>query len=297
MPKLPDLEGLAIFAKVVQTRSFVGAADELQLSKATVSKAVGRIEEKFGTRLFNRTARRLAVTEAGRQLYERAAHILAEGEAAEDEVIAQSAMPRGRIRLTAPISFGVLHIAPILPEFLAQYPDVIIDLHLSDNYVDLIGEGYDAAIRIASLLESEMLPIDQVFRTVQLATSELAFICDQRHRSTSIGVMLIPFDGTFESHRDPVPILIQKNSDQYDRTDVIQNWRNGNEFLFLDGKDDVAELVSLFKERDSFTEKSVYFLFPNDVDSGPPTTNHIVVSVSGFSDGFRAFEKACAKAQ
>ena len=131
----------------------------------------------------------------------------------------------------------------------------------------------------------------------QLATSELAFICDQRHKSTSIGVILIPFDGTFESHRDPVPILIQKTSDQYDRTDVIQNWRNGNEFLFLDGKDDVEELVSLFKERDSTSEKTVHFLFPNDVDSGPPSTNHIVVDVSGFSDGFGAFEKACAKAQ
>ena len=82
----------------------------------------------------------------------------------------------------------------------------------------------------------------------QLATSELAFICDQRHRSTSIGVILIPFDGTFESHRDPVPILIQKTSDQYDRTDVIQNWRNGNEFLFLDGKDDVEELSRSLKK-------------------------------------------------
>ena len=139
MSKLPDLEGLAIFAKVVQIRSFVGAAHELRLSKATVSKAVSRIEKKFGTRLFNRSARRLAVTEAGRQLYDRAAHILAEGEAAEDEVVAQSAVPRGRVRLTAPISFGVLHIAPILPEFLAQYPDVAIDLHFSDNYVDLVG--------------------------------------------------------------------------------------------------------------------------------------------------------------
>src|SRR5580658_7149068 len=157
MPKLPDLEGLAIFAKVVQTRSFVGAADELRLSKATVSKAVSRIEKKFGTRLFNRTARRLAVTEAGRQLYDRAAHILTEGEAAENEGIAQSAVPRGQVRLTAPISFGVLHIAPILPEFLALYPDITVDLHLSDSYVDLVGDGYDAAIRIASLPDSSMM--------------------------------------------------------------------------------------------------------------------------------------------
>jgi DNA-binding transcriptional LysR family regulator len=82
---LPDFEGLAIFAKVVQMRSFVGAAEELRLSKATLSKAVSRLEKKFGTRLFNRTARRLAVTEAGRQLYDRAAHILLEGEAAESE--------------------------------------------------------------------------------------------------------------------------------------------------------------------------------------------------------------------
>ena len=125
----------------------------------------------------------------------------------------------------------------------------------------------------------------------QLATSELAFICDQRHRSTSIGVILIPFDGTFESHRDPVPILIQKNSDQYDRTDVIQNWRNGNEFRFLDGKDDVAELVSLFKERDSTAEKSVHFLFPNDVDSGPPTTNHISLVFRDFLMGLEPLKR------
>ena len=113
----------------------------------------------------------------------------------------------------------------------------------------------------------------------QLATSELAFICDQRHRSTSIGVMLIPFDGTFESHRDPVPILIQKNSDQYDRTDVIQNWRNGNEFLFLDGKDDVAELVSLFKERDSSPLKNLFtsFFQTMSIPALPPQTTSSLV--------------------
>src|SRR6202008_2431008 len=143
MPKLPDLEGLAIFAKVVQTRSFVGAADELQLSKATISKAVSRIEKKFGTRLFNRTARRLAVTEAGRQLYDRATSILAEGEAAEDDGMAQSAAPRGPVHLTAPKSYGLVRVAPIRPDFLERYPAVTIDLHLSDSHVS---GGYDAAI-------------------------------------------------------------------------------------------------------------------------------------------------------
>lgn len=157
MARLPDLEGLAIFARVVELRSFAAAAEDLKLSKATVSKAVTRLENNLGARLFNRSSRRLALTDAGRALAERAARLLHDAEQLEAEAMEGAAAPRGLVRLAAPMSFGLIELGPILPDFLAAYPEVSLDLHLSDATVDLIGEGFDMALRIASLPDSALV--------------------------------------------------------------------------------------------------------------------------------------------
>jgi DNA-binding transcriptional LysR family regulator len=157
MPRLPDFEGLALFAKVAEERSYAGAARATGVSVATVSRAVTRLEDRLGARLFNRSSRRLALTDFGRAFADRATRIYAEAEEIECVALETARRPRGVVRLAAPMAFGTRWVAPILPDFFLQYPDIAVDMHLSDEKVDLIGEGFDAALRIAVLEDSSLV--------------------------------------------------------------------------------------------------------------------------------------------
>src|SRR5260221_9996993 len=138
MAKLPDFEALAIFAKVVELRSFAAAATELTLSKATVSKAVSRLEQRLGARLFNRPSRRLALTDAGQKLSAHAARLLADGEAVENEALSQSSAPRGLGRLAGPMKFGGKAGGPPPPGIFAAFSGSSVGLYLTDATLGLI---------------------------------------------------------------------------------------------------------------------------------------------------------------
>lgn len=150
-------EDMRIFVSAVDLGGFTAAAAQLGLSKQYVSRRVGALEARLGVRLLTRTTRKLAVTELGRIYYARAAQIIADVSDADLAVSSQGGQPRGLLRVSAPMSFGTMHLSRLVPRFLAAYPEVGLELELSDRAVDIVGEGYDMAIRIARLGDSTLV--------------------------------------------------------------------------------------------------------------------------------------------
>ena len=154
---MQNLTDIAIFVKVVELSSFTAAAEVLEMSQPVVSKAVTRLEEKLGARLLNRTTRRLSLTEAGSELFRRSVRALEEIENAELEVARFQTEPRGTLRISAPMSFSILHLGAAIQPFLERYPGVAVELNLDDRHVDLVEEGFDVAIRIGRLENSNLV--------------------------------------------------------------------------------------------------------------------------------------------
>ena len=154
------------FATVVDSGSFVRAADVLGISKTAVSRLVGELEGRLGTRLLHRTTRRLSLTHEGRLFYERCKELLAAIDEAEAELSARAGEALGQLRINVPVTFGLQYLAPLWPVFMARHPKVTLDVTLTDRVVDLVDEGYDLAVRIARLQASSLV-------SRQLATTRL----------------------------------------------------------------------------------------------------------------------------
>ncbi len=152
-----DLNDIVVFTKVVETRSFTGAAEQLGLPKSTVSRKLAQLEERLGVRLVQRTTRKLALTEIGEAYYERCARIVADVAAAEQLVTDMQASPRGRVRVTAPVDLSTWYLGAICAGFTAHHPEVTVELEATDRVADLIEEGFDVAVRFGALTESTLI--------------------------------------------------------------------------------------------------------------------------------------------
>lgn len=150
-------EEMRVYLAVADAGSFAAAADQLAMSRPAVSRHVAQLESRLGVRLIQRTTRRLSLTSEGESFLARARDLLAGVEAAEAEAGARSAEPTGRVRVNVPVTFGVLHLAPLWPRFRARHPGVRFDITLSDRQVDLVDEGFDLAVRIAALPDSTLV--------------------------------------------------------------------------------------------------------------------------------------------
>lgn len=172
-----DMPGaMIVFAQVVDSRSFSAAAVRLGLSKSAVSKQIAKLEDRLGARLLNRTTRTLSPTDAGQDFYERCLRVAREVEEAERAITHLSAEPRGLLRLNAPASFGREYLAPLVPEMLARWPELRIEVLFEDRFVDVVAEGFDLVIRITRLQDSSLVArrIASCRRLVCAAPSYLA---------------------------------------------------------------------------------------------------------------------------
>src|SRR4051812_29292583 len=154
---LEKLADIPVFVRVVERGSFTLAAEDPRLSRAVVSKYLSRLEERLGARLLHRTTRRLSLTEAGAALFEASRGALERIEEAEAAVARFQAKPRGRLRVSAPMSFGILHLGPAMSDFGRAYPEITLDVRLDDRYVNLVEDGFDVAVRIGELTDSSLV--------------------------------------------------------------------------------------------------------------------------------------------
>lgn len=157
MPGMDKLYAMNAFIRIVETGSLTAAADAMDVSQPSMVRTLAALERELGVRLINRTTRRMALTDEGRDYYSRAQQIIAAVEDAQLSLSARRTTPKGRLRIASSVSFGRTFVAPVVAEYLAAHPEVDVELLLLDRVVDLVEEGMDLAVRVARLPDSSLV--------------------------------------------------------------------------------------------------------------------------------------------
>ncbi|GLP97242.1 LysR family transcriptional regulator [Paraferrimonas sedimenticola] len=165
LKSLQLLDGMVLFSEVVSRGSFTAAANSLGYSTAYISKEIGKLEDRLGVRLLQRTTRKQSLTLEGQAYFQQCTQIIADAEAMQLALAGQQAEPRGKLRISVPVSFGLSKVRPILAEFTQRYPKVSLELHVDDRKVDMISEGFDVVIRASDKLEDSSLISRQLLRS------------------------------------------------------------------------------------------------------------------------------------
>lgn len=194
---MDKFKAMSTFVRIVEAGSLTGAASRLDVSLTAVVRTLATLEEALGVRLLNRTTRRIALTDEGREYFERCRRLLADLEEAESALTDRRLVPAGRLAITAPVMFGRLHVAPVLTDFLAAYPEMRAELLLLDRVIDLLEEGIDLAVRIGPLPDSSLvaIPLGTTPRVICASPAYLASYGTPGHPRELAGHRAIRFSG------------------------------------------------------------------------------------------------------
>ncbi len=215
---MDKLHAFDAFIKIVEGGSITAAARAMDVSQPSMVRTLAALERELGVRLLNRTTRRMSLTDEGRDFYERSRQIVASVDDAQRSLTARRATPRGRLRIASSVPFGRMFVAPVVSEFLAEHPEVQIELQLLDRIIDLVEEGMDIAIRVAKLPDSSMIahPIGDARRVVVASKTLLKVVglpagpADLRNqRCVSFTAIVSPLHWNFGEGRKQIQVPVK----------------------------------------------------------------------------------------
>ncbi|WP_206208408.1 LysR family transcriptional regulator [Vibrio sp. H11] len=280
---------IPVFVAVIECGNFSLAAERLGITKSAVSKRITQLEDELGLRLLNRTTRKLSLTEAGERYYYHVSQAMTHARQGSDAVSELQGEPRGKLKITAPMSFGVLHIAPVISEFLERYPYVEVDLQLEDQMVDLIQGGFDLAIRIGHLPTSNLIA-KRLVRCRSILCSSPGYL--QLHQPPQKPQDLIHhnclvysyFRGgsewTFSQNGADFKVIpkgnLTVNNSEAIRRALLDGLGIGQLPTFLVSKDIIAGRLKPVMQEFSLPEHAIYAVFPE--------RKHLPLKVRAFMD-------------